>query len=32
TMANVNVNAPADEAPVMAPPTPTDDQILLRSR
>ncbi|GKA86963.1 hypothetical protein Tco_0808674 [Tanacetum coccineum] len=32
TMANVNVNAPADQAPAMAPPTPTDDQILLRSR
>ncbi|GJW25401.1 reverse transcriptase domain-containing protein [Tanacetum coccineum] len=31
TMDNVNVNAPADQAPAMAPPTPTDDQILLRS-
>nr|GEX83915.1 histone deacetylase 14 [Tanacetum cinerariifolium] len=27
-MANVNVNAPADQAPTMAPPTRTDDQIL----
>ncbi|GJS39754.1 retrovirus-related pol polyprotein from transposon TNT 1-94 [Tanacetum coccineum] len=32
TMANVNVNALVDQAPAMAPPTPTDDQILLRSR
>ncbi|GJZ72485.1 hypothetical protein Tco_0636336 [Tanacetum coccineum] len=29
---NVNVNAPAEQAPVMAPPTHTDDQILPRSR
>nr|GEX51355.1 Gag-Pol polyprotein [Tanacetum cinerariifolium] len=28
TMADVNVNAPADQAPIMAPPTRTDDQIL----
>nr|GEX75163.1 copia protein [Tanacetum cinerariifolium] len=28
TMADVNVNAPADQAPTMAPPTRTDDQIL----
>nr|GEV97946.1 hypothetical protein [Tanacetum cinerariifolium] len=28
TMADVNVNAPADQAPTMAPPTCTDDQIL----
>ncbi|GJW70923.1 hypothetical protein Tco_0127840 [Tanacetum coccineum] len=27
-MANVNVNAPAEQAPAMAPPTQTDDQIL----
>nr|GEY66872.1 hypothetical protein [Tanacetum cinerariifolium] len=27
TMADVNVNAPADQAPTMAPPTRTDDQI-----
>nr|GEW26117.1 histone deacetylase 14 [Tanacetum cinerariifolium] len=27
-MADVNVNAPADQAPTMAPPTRTDDQIL----
>nr|GEW13635.1 DNA-directed DNA polymerase [Tanacetum cinerariifolium] len=27
-MADVNVNAPADQAPIMAPPTRTDDQIL----
>ncbi|GJW52048.1 retrovirus-related pol polyprotein from transposon TNT 1-94 [Tanacetum coccineum] len=32
TMANVNVNALDDQAPAMAPPTPTDDQILLRSK
>ncbi|GKD64764.1 hypothetical protein Tco_1306872 [Tanacetum coccineum] len=29
---NVNVNAPAKQAPAMAPPTRTDDQILSRSR
>ncbi|GJW21991.1 hypothetical protein Tco_0032613 [Tanacetum coccineum] len=29
---NVNVNAPAEQAPAMAPPTRTDDQILPRSR
>ncbi|GJU45245.1 retrovirus-related pol polyprotein from transposon TNT 1-94 [Tanacetum coccineum] len=29
---NVNVNAPAQQAPTMAPPTCTDDQILPRSR
>nr|GEW98022.1 retrovirus-related Pol polyprotein from transposon TNT 1-94 [Tanacetum cinerariifolium] len=28
TMDDVNVNAPADQAPTMAPPTRTDDQIL----
>nr|GEZ26424.1 monodehydroascorbate reductase [Tanacetum cinerariifolium] len=28
TMADVNVNAPADQAPIMAPPTRTDDQII----
>nr|GEV91781.1 retrovirus-related Pol polyprotein from transposon TNT 1-94 [Tanacetum cinerariifolium] len=28
TMANVNVNAPANQAHTMAPPTRTDDQIL----
>nr|GEY72468.1 monodehydroascorbate reductase [Tanacetum cinerariifolium] len=27
-MADVNINAPADQAPTMAPPTRTDDQIL----
>nr|GEV24605.1 Gag-Pol polyprotein [Tanacetum cinerariifolium] len=27
TIADVNVNAPADQAPTMAPPTSTDDQI-----
>ncbi|GJT38984.1 retrovirus-related pol polyprotein from transposon TNT 1-94 [Tanacetum coccineum] len=27
TMADVNVNAPAEQAPAMAPPTRTDDQI-----
>ncbi|GJS66990.1 hypothetical protein Tco_0681554 [Tanacetum coccineum] len=32
TMADVNVNAPAEQAPAMAPPTHTDDQILPRSR
>ncbi|GKE36772.1 hypothetical protein Tco_1460177 [Tanacetum coccineum] len=31
TMADVNVNAPAEQVPVMAPPTRTDDQILPRS-
>ncbi|GJW33992.1 hypothetical protein Tco_0054024 [Tanacetum coccineum] len=30
TMANVNVNAPAEQAPAVAPPTRTDDQILPR--
>nr|GFA15033.1 hypothetical protein [Tanacetum cinerariifolium] len=29
---NLNVNAPAEQAPVMAPPTRTDDQIMPRSR
>nr|GEY50426.1 protein FAR1-related sequence 11 [Tanacetum cinerariifolium] len=29
---NLNVNAPAEQAPVMTPPTRTDDQILPRSR
>ncbi|GJX00952.1 hypothetical protein Tco_0184865 [Tanacetum coccineum] len=28
TMADVNVNAPAEQAPAMAPPTRTEDQIL----
>nr|GEW28345.1 hypothetical protein [Tanacetum cinerariifolium] len=32
TMANVNVNAPTEQAPAMAPPTRIDDQILPRSR
>nr|GEV41097.1 histone deacetylase 14 [Tanacetum cinerariifolium] len=32
TMANVNVNAPASQAPAMAPPVRTDDQILPRIR
>nr|GEZ17791.1 hypothetical protein [Tanacetum cinerariifolium] len=32
TMADVNVNAPADQAPIMAPPTRTDDQILPHIR
>nr|GEU46290.1 retrovirus-related Pol polyprotein from transposon TNT 1-94 [Tanacetum cinerariifolium] len=32
TMAYVNVNAPADQAPTMVPPTRTDDQILPRVR
>ncbi|GJZ41429.1 retrovirus-related pol polyprotein from transposon TNT 1-94 [Tanacetum coccineum] len=32
TMADVNVNAPGEQAPAMAPPTRTDDQILPRSR
>ncbi|GJW54434.1 retrovirus-related pol polyprotein from transposon TNT 1-94 [Tanacetum coccineum] len=31
TMADVNVNAPAEQVPSMAPPTQTDDQILPRS-
>nr|GEY78749.1 retrovirus-related Pol polyprotein from transposon TNT 1-94 [Tanacetum cinerariifolium] len=31
-MADVNVNAPAEQAPAMAPPTRSDDQILPRSR
>ncbi|GKF37662.1 hypothetical protein Tco_0114420, partial [Tanacetum coccineum] len=31
-MTDVNVNAPAEQAPAMAPLTPTDDQILPRSR
>nr|GEY04344.1 hypothetical protein [Tanacetum cinerariifolium] len=29
---NLNVNSPAEQAPVMAPPTRTDDQIPPRSR
>ncbi|GJX39066.1 retrovirus-related pol polyprotein from transposon TNT 1-94, partial [Tanacetum coccineum] len=32
TMADVNVNAPAEQAPAMAPPTRTNDQILPRIR
>ncbi|GJS74349.1 retrovirus-related pol polyprotein from transposon TNT 1-94 [Tanacetum coccineum] len=32
TMADVNVNAPAEQAPTMAPPTRTNDQILHRIR
>nr|GEU39545.1 hypothetical protein [Tanacetum cinerariifolium] len=32
TMADANVNAPADQAPTMAPPTRTDDQILPHMR
>ncbi|GJT10933.1 hypothetical protein Tco_0857975, partial [Tanacetum coccineum] len=32
TMADVNVNAPAEQVPAMAPPTRTDDQILPGSR
>ncbi|GKB24413.1 hypothetical protein Tco_0863814 [Tanacetum coccineum] len=32
TMADVNVNAPGEKAPAMAPPTRTDEQILPRSR
>nr|GEU84112.1 retrovirus-related Pol polyprotein from transposon TNT 1-94 [Tanacetum cinerariifolium] len=32
TMADVNVNDLADQAPTMAPPTRTDDQILPHSR
>nr|GEV22627.1 hypothetical protein [Tanacetum cinerariifolium] len=31
-MADVNVNAPADQAPTMAPPTRTNDQILPHIR
>nr|GFB03580.1 hypothetical protein [Tanacetum cinerariifolium] len=31
-MADVNVNAPAEQAPAMAPPTRTDDQIMPCSR
>nr|GEV88848.1 retrovirus-related Pol polyprotein from transposon TNT 1-94 [Tanacetum cinerariifolium] len=31
-MADVNVNAPIEQAPAMAPPTHIDDQILPRSR
>nr|GEW55491.1 monodehydroascorbate reductase [Tanacetum cinerariifolium] len=31
-MADVNVNAPAEQTPTMAPATRTDDQILPRSR
>nr|GEV02249.1 retrovirus-related Pol polyprotein from transposon TNT 1-94 [Tanacetum cinerariifolium] len=29
---NLNVNAPAEQAPAMAPPTRTDDQIVPRNR
>nr|GEU79288.1 copia protein [Tanacetum cinerariifolium] len=32
TMADVNINAPAGQAPAMAPPVRTDDQILPRIR
>ncbi|GJW78193.1 hypothetical protein Tco_0139875, partial [Tanacetum coccineum] len=32
TMADVNVNAPAEQAPDVALPTRTDEQILPRSR
>nr|GFD09257.1 hypothetical protein [Tanacetum cinerariifolium] len=32
TMGDVNVNAPADQAPTMAPLTHTDDQILPHIR
>nr|GEX26272.1 histone deacetylase 14 [Tanacetum cinerariifolium] len=32
TMVDVNVNAPADQAPTMAPPTRTDDQIMPHIR
>ncbi|GJT45570.1 integrase, catalytic region, zinc finger, CCHC-type containing protein [Tanacetum coccineum] len=32
TMADVNVNAHVEQAPAMAPPIPTDEQILPRSR
>ncbi|GJR96287.1 retrovirus-related pol polyprotein from transposon TNT 1-94 [Tanacetum coccineum] len=31
TMVDVNVNAPAEQAPAMAPPTRTNDQILPRN-
>ncbi|GKB36408.1 hypothetical protein Tco_0881350, partial [Tanacetum coccineum] len=31
-MVDVNVNAPAEQAPAMAPPTRTDDKIMPRSR
>ncbi|GKE89944.1 hypothetical protein Tco_1567419 [Tanacetum coccineum] len=31
TMVDVNVNAPAEQAPAIAPPTRTDEQILPRS-
>nr|GFB27770.1 hypothetical protein [Tanacetum cinerariifolium] len=31
TMVDVNVNAPAEQSPVMAPPNRTDEQILPRS-
>ncbi|GKD60943.1 hypothetical protein Tco_1298452, partial [Tanacetum coccineum] len=31
-MADVNVNAPTEQAPAMAPPTRTNDQILPRSK
>nr|GFC40769.1 hypothetical protein [Tanacetum cinerariifolium]GFC40839.1 hypothetical protein [Tanacetum cinerariifolium] len=31
-MADVNVNAPTDQAPTMGPPTRTDDQILPHIR
>nr|GFC86912.1 hypothetical protein [Tanacetum cinerariifolium] len=31
-MADVNINAPAGQAPAMAPPVRTDDQILPRIR
>ncbi|GJW86508.1 retrovirus-related pol polyprotein from transposon TNT 1-94 [Tanacetum coccineum] len=32
TMADVNVDAPAEQAPAMAPPAPTDEQILPRNK
>nr|GEW10338.1 hypothetical protein [Tanacetum cinerariifolium] len=32
TMADININAPAGQAPAMAPPVRTDDQILPRIR
>ncbi|GJU20870.1 retrovirus-related pol polyprotein from transposon TNT 1-94 [Tanacetum coccineum] len=32
TMVDVNVNAPAEQAPAMAPPTRTDDQIMPHIR
>ncbi|GJW52554.1 retrovirus-related pol polyprotein from transposon TNT 1-94 [Tanacetum coccineum] len=32
TMAGINVNAPAEQAPAMAPPTHTDDQIMPHIR